>query len=398
MSAKNLIVGITVMTTLLGSTMAQQNPSEDLILCDCGTGDNPDHPEWSTSRQMNWYKDIEWPEGAYDYPNAPDMSVQVPFNDGLYPWIPSGATAKMPNDDVWTAYIEDGTPDGFKAGSAVTTKEGGQMLNCWAYRGRPVSVALNKTANPDSICWSAFVCNRDNNPPPRPGDMGSQSSTSTASSAPATSYFSTAPAAPLPTTTGGESVPTQAPETNALFVSASVNPRFINWNSTWQDFVSKFAWDQATGRCVSDPVRGDGYTINIDCAGIQIDADSHMTLILIRALYHIGLNSTLFNQNPVVPGQNSGNGNRSNSTSWVVMPESFSLQATDKSNQHAIGYLSYNTTYDNFISGPCATCDTTRFDSEFFDPIIEAMQGTYPLYNSYHIQAQCHPWMACEKL
>lgn len=387
------LVGVAAMATLLVSIQAQQYPSEDLILCDCGTGDNPDHPEWSTSRQMNWYKDIKWPEDAHAFPDAPDMLVEVPFNDGLYPWIPSGATARMPNNDVWTAYIEDGTPDGFKAGTAVTTKEGGQMLNCWAYRGRPVSAALNTTVNPSAVCWSAFVCNRDESAPP-PGDAGSQSSTPTASSAPATSFFSTTPATPVPTTTG-EPAPTETPNTGALFVSASVSPRFLNWNSTWESFISKFAWDQTTGRCVADPVKGDGYTINIDCAGIQIDADSHMTLILIRALHDVGLNSTWFNQNPVVPGQNSGNGNRTNSTSWVVMPESFSLHATDKSNQHAIGYLSYNTTYDNFISGPCSTCDTSRFDSEFFDPIIEAMQGTYPLYNSYSIQAQCHPWMAC---
>ncbi|KAK7421325.1 hypothetical protein QQX98_002219 [Neonectria punicea] len=395
MSAAKALVGVAAMTAIVVSAHAQQFYNEDLVLCDCGTGDNPDHPEWSTSRQMNWYKNIHWPAGAYDYPEAPDMAVEVPFNDGLYPWIPSGATAKMTNGDVWTAYIEDGTPDGFKAGSAVTTKEGGQMLNCWAYRGRPVSAALNTTVNPDAICWSAFVCNRNDKAPPRPGGMGSQSSTSTASTAPATSFFSTSPATPVPTPTGGEPAPTETPTTGQLFISAALSPRFLNWNSTWETFISKFAWDQTTGRCVSDPVRGDGYTINIDCAGIQIDADSHMTLTLIRALHDVGLNSTWFNQNPVVPGQNSGNGNNTNSTSWVVMPESFSLQATDRSNQQVIGYLTYNTTYDNFITGPCSTCDTTRFDSEFFDPIIEAMKGTYPLYNSYSVQAQCHPWMAC---
>ncbi|KAI5461537.1 hypothetical protein BGZ63DRAFT_357070 [Mariannaea sp. PMI_226] len=381
------------MAILLVTTQAQKYPKEDLILCDCGTGDNKDHPSWSTSRQMNWYQDISWPAGAYDYPrpNTPDLSVEVPFNDGHYPWIPEGATARMPNDDVWTVYIEDGTPDGFKAGSAVTTKEGGQMLNCWAYRGRPISAAINKTVNHNAICWSAFVCNREDHPPPRPEDMGSQSATPTASSKPASSAFVTTPANATPTQ--GEPTPTNAPETGKLFVSAAVSPRFLNWNNTWTSFISHFAWDQTTGRCVSPPVRGKGYSINIDCAGIQIDADSHMTLLLIKALRDVGMNSTWFNQNPIVPGQNSG-GHRTNQTSWVVMPEAFSLQAVGNSNE-VIGYLKYNTTYDNFMTGPCAVCDKSRFNSEFFDPIIEAMKGTYPLYYSYNVQAQCHPWMTC---
>lgn len=144
-------------------------PKENLVLCDCRIGDNKAHPDWSTSRQMNWYQELSWPQTTYSYPEAPDMAVQVPFKDGIYPWVPKGATATMPNGNVWSAYIEDGTPDGFKAGSAVNTKESGQLLNCWAYRGRPVSAAINKTVNHDAVCWSAFVCNRDNHPPPVPG-------------------------------------------------------------------------------------------------------------------------------------------------------------------------------------------------------------------------------------
>ncbi|KAG8422841.1 hypothetical protein J3459_009983 [Metarhizium acridum] len=62
----------------------------------------------------------------------------------------------MPNGEVWTAYIEEGTPDGFKAGSAVSSKDGKNMLNCWAYRGRPVSAAINRTVNHDAICWTAL--------------------------------------------------------------------------------------------------------------------------------------------------------------------------------------------------------------------------------------------------
>ena len=325
---------------LLKAVNAQQFRNEDLILCDCGIGDNPDQPDWSTSRQMNWYQDITWPSSAYKYPDAPDMAVEIPFKEGWYPWVPSGATATMPNGDVWTAYIEDGTPDGFKAGSAVTTKDSGQILNCWAYRGRPVSAAINKTVNHDAICWSAFVCNRDNHPPPRPEDMGSQTSTlSTSPAAPATTFFSQPPTTATSTATrGGQPVPTSRPHTGQLAVYSTVSPRFINWQSTWGAFINNFVWDQTTGNCVGGPIKGQGYTINVECAGVKIDDDTHMTLLLIKALRDVGLKSLWFNQNPVIPGIN-GTGTNVTAPSWVVMPESFTVRATDVSTRDVVVYL-----------------------------------------------------------
>lgn len=416
MAGLKLTAGISALAILMTTAHAQQFPKEDLLLLDCGIGDNKDHPDWSTSRQMNWYKDIKWPDTAYAWPNGPDMAVEIPYNDGTYPWVSTGATGTMVNGDVWTAYIEEATPDGFKAGTAVTTKEGGHTLNCWAYRGRPVSAAINKTVNADAVCWSAFVCNRENHPPRRPGDMGSQtSSLTTASAAPTTSFYSGGrPPAPAPTATEGngngqpapqpvpepvpEPVPTTPSHAGELFVSVSVNPRFLTWQNTWEAFISNFIWDQQTGRCVGGPVKGDGYTINIECVGLPIDSDSHMTLLLIKALRDVGLKSLWFNQNPVVPGQNTGNGTtggNSTSTNWVIMPEAFTIQALDVAQNNVLGYLKYNTTYDNFLGGPCSTCDTTRFNADFFDPVIAAMQGSYPTYNNYNIQGQCAPWMVC---
>lgn len=386
--------GLVAIASLITISQAQHFRNEDLILCDCGIGDNPEHPDWSTSRQMNWYQDISWPNSAYKYPEAPDMAVQVPYNDGTYPWIPSGATATMPNGDVWTAYIEDGTPDGFKAGSVVTTKEGGQMLNCWAYRGRPVSAAINKTSNADAICWSAFVCNRDHKPPRRPEDMGSQTSTlTTSSAAPSTTFFSEPPKTVLPTPTGGQPVPTPSPQTGALSVYSTVNPRFINWQNTWGAFINNFVWDQTTGNCIGGPIKGDGFTIDIACSGSRIDADTHMTLLLIKALRDVGLKSLWFNQNPTIPGIN---GTNATASSWVVMPEAFTIQATDASTKNIVGHLSYTTKYDGFLSGPCSACETGRFNADFFDPIIAAVQGSYPVFNNYTIEAQCYPWMVCK--
>lgn len=393
MAVSRLSTGLVAMAGLASMAIAQKFPKEDLLLCDCGIGDNEVHTDWSTSRQMNWYQHISWPRSAYSYPEAPDMAVEVPYKDGTYPWNTSGVTATMPNGDVWTAYIENGTPDGFKAGTAITTKDGGQMLNCWAYRGRPVSAAVNKTINHDAICWSAFVCNRSNRPPPRPKDMGSHTSTLTTSpGAPATSFYSQPPASPVTTITQGQPTPTSAPHTGSLSVYSTVNPRFINWQDTWQAFINHFVWDKNTGRCVGGPIQGNGFTIAIDCAGIQVDEDTHMTLLLIKALRDVGLNSLWFNQNPKIPG---GNGANTTTPSWVVMPEAFTIQATDASNNNVIGRLSYKTHYDNFLSGVCSACEPGRFNSQFFDPIIAAVQGSYPVFNNFTIEAQCDPWMVC---
>ncbi|PWI65998.1 hypothetical protein PCL_05476 [Purpureocillium lilacinum] len=386
--ATGVVAGLAVMAT------AQKFPQEDLLLCDCGIGDNKEHLDWSTSRQMNWYQDITWPRSAYSYPEAPDMAVEVPYKDGTYPWDPSGTTATMPNGDVWTAYIEARTPDGFKAGSAVSTKNAQDILNCWAYRGRPVSAAINTTVTHDAICWSAFVCNRDNHAPSRPDDMGSHtSSLTTSSAAPATSFYSQAPpATPVPTTVSGQPTPTVLPETGSLSVYSTVNPRFINWQNTWQAFINNFVWDKNTGRCVGGPVQGNGFTIAIECAGIQIDEDTHMTLLLIKALRDVGLNSLWFNQNPIVPGNN---GSSATNQSWVVMPEAFTIQATDLATNNVVGRLAYKTHYDGFLSGPCSACETARFNKKFFDPLIAAIQGSYPTYHNFTVAAQCDPWMVC---
>lgn len=395
MPANKFTAGVIAALCVLATVRSQALSKDDLILCDCGIGDDKEHPDWSTSRQMNWYSKITWPASAYAYPKAPDMAVQVAYKDGTYPWTPEGVTATMPNGDVWTAYIENGTPDGFKAGSAVSTKDGKQMLSCWAYRGRPVSAAINKTVNHDAICWTAFVCNKENHPPPHPKDMGSRTSTlTTATSPPATSVFSQPPATVVTTVTESDQ-PSQTanPQTGSLSVYATVNPRFINWQNTWQEFINHFVWDKNTGRCVGDPAPGLGYKISFDCAGIQIDEDTHMTLLLIKALRDVGLNSLWFDQNPVIPGTN---GTNSTTPSWVVMPESFTIQATDVATNNVVGQLSYKTHYDGFLSGPCSTCETGRFNSKFFDPIISAVQGSYPAFNNFSIQAQCDPWMACQ--
>ncbi|KZZ92960.1 hypothetical protein AAL_05992 [Moelleriella libera RCEF 2490] len=395
MTAARITAGVFAMLGLITLVNGKSSSKGDLILCDCGIGDDKQHPDWSTSRQMNWYGEIKWPDSAATYPNAPDMAVQVPYKDGTYPWIPQGATATMPNGDVWTAYIEDGTPDGFKAGTAVSSKDGKKMLSCWAYRGRAVSAAINKTISHHAICRTAFVCNLDNSPPPQAKDLGSHASTLTATTdAPKTTFFTKPPITVTATSTSpGQPVQTYNPNQGKLDVRVGVNPRFVNWQNTWQSFINQFVWDSNTGRCIGNSVRGTGFSITIECAGIKVDEDTHMTLLLIKALRDVGLNSLWFNQNPIVPG---GSINNQSSPSWVVMPEAFALQATDVATNNVVGHLSYKTHYDSFLATPCSTCESGRFDKGFFDPIIAAVEGSYPKYNNFTVQAQCEPWMACE--
>ncbi|KAJ2976302.1 hypothetical protein NQ176_g5037 [Zarea fungicola] len=380
--AFKLSIAIAILNGLSALGQAQKSDDGTLVLCDCGIGDNKIQPSWSTSRQMNWYKSMVWPDSVSKYPPAPEMAVEVPFGNGKYPWNPDGVTETMPNNDVWSVYIEEQTPESFKAGNAVL--KNGETLNCWSYHGRPISAAINKTVNHDALCWSAFVCNGNDSPPDRPSDM-TPTSTSSSTTAPSTSDFTQVPA------------PTESAASKVLAVNAAVSPRFINWLSNWDAFINNFVWDQITGNCVGGPFRGNGYIITFECSGVQIDSDTHMTLQLIKALRDVGMNSIWFNQNPTIPGTNiSANGTAPTpQPSWVVMPESFILTATDVANKKVLGRLSYSTKYDTFLANPCSTCDTARFNAGFFDPILEAMKGTFPEYNNYHVQAICDPWVVC---
>lgn len=336
---------------------------------------------------MNWYENLTWPKSVDEWPNAPNMTVQVPYGDGAYPWVTSGTTEKMSNGDVWTVYIRSSTPNGYQAGTAVSKHDGGDTLNCWAYRGRPVSSAINQTVNAHAICWSAFVCNHDSHAPPLVNGMGSKTSTLQTSSAPPETSFVSATRP-----SGATATPTGTAQGRSLLVQASVNPRFVTWKHSWAQFIKDLVWDRRTGKCLGAPIQGDGYTIVVDCDGVQLGPNTQMTLQLIEALQNVGIQSQWFSQSPPVP---SISGKFPNATSWVIMPEAFSLQATDTAKKQVIGYFKYTTKYNGFISGPCQTCDTARFNKQFFDPIIAAMEGTYPDYTSFEVQADCNPWMVC---
>lgn len=397
MHVDGLSLGLLAISSSAMLANAQKGDQQQLILADCGIGDNTQHPTWSTSRQMNWYKSLTWPSSARQYPPAPNMAVEIPYKDGVYPWVTGGLTANMPNGDDWTVWIAENTPEGLNAGAAVSYKHGGVSLNCWAYHGRPVSAAINKTVNANAICWSAFVCNRDDHAPKRASDQSPGASTtvpistSTTSAVPTTSSSSTTSTTTTATQTSTETTAPAATSAGVISVNTSVNPRFIVWPGTWDTFINSFVWNQETGNCVGKPFTGTDYSITFDCSGVQIDSDSHMTLILIKALKDLGLHSLWFGQTPPI----TGNGTFVSNTQQVIMPEAFKITATDAANGKALGSLSYKVKLNHFTTGSCSPCETQRFNSEFFTPILEAMKGTYPEYNDYRVEAICDPWVVC---
>ncbi|KAG7106383.1 hypothetical protein HYQ44_013979 [Verticillium longisporum] len=186
MTRNPFIKGAALALSLAAVSIAQENWNQNLVLADCGIGTNPENATWSTSRQINWYHDAIWPTSEEINPIAPDQAVEMPYGDGKYPWNFEGASAILPNGDLWSVWINDGTPEPERAGRASSPMNGGTELWCYTYRNRPISTAVS---NSSSICVTAFICNHlgtgptpwttapgapvQNPPPAPPGASGS---------------------------------------------------------------------------------------------------------------------------------------------------------------------------------------------------------------------------------
>ncbi|KAL2071865.1 hypothetical protein VTL71DRAFT_13100 [Oculimacula yallundae] len=137
-------------------------PNEHLMLVDCGIDTIPNGA--STSREMAYYP------GAYSINGQwlrPEMIANVPW-DGSYPWRGSGASAKFPNGDTFTAWINPAIKDWDQsknyAGDAVHTFGGG--FKCWAEHGKPAFTLAD-----GKVCTSAYICHHPPDtpaPPPAP--------------------------------------------------------------------------------------------------------------------------------------------------------------------------------------------------------------------------------------
>ncbi|RXG44496.1 hypothetical protein VDGE_20723 [Verticillium dahliae] len=280
MTRNPFISGAALALSLAAVSIAQENWNQNLVLADCGIGTNPENATWSTSRQINWYHDAIWPTSEEINPIAPDQAVEMPYGDGKYPWNFEGASAILPNGDLWSVWINDGTPEPERAGRASSPKNGGTELWCYTYRNRPISTAVS---NSSSICVTAFICNHlgtgptpwttapgapvQNPPPAPPGASGSpvppsppgipgpppspappgQSEPAPPSPPPPPS---TPPAAELPPSPTSPSAPENA---RSLKVSVDLSPKPAVWLGTVDAFLSSIKV-AATNICQPLPI------------------------------------------------------------------------------------------------------------------------------------------------
>jgi len=139
--------------------VALNNPNENFVLADCGIGDVPGHPDWSTSRQVMYYKGAVWTDEAMSATNRPDMVKEVPW-DGSYPWRPATISVPMPNGDKFVIQVtKPNTADGSTIAGGMTTTYDPYLTPCYPWHKKFVHQLPN-----GQWCSSAFVCNHQSGP------------------------------------------------------------------------------------------------------------------------------------------------------------------------------------------------------------------------------------------
>ena len=51
----SILAGALTLSTLIRGVVAEHNPKENFVLADCGIGDVPGHPDWSSSQYVLYY-------------------------------------------------------------------------------------------------------------------------------------------------------------------------------------------------------------------------------------------------------------------------------------------------------------------------------------------------------
>ncbi|KAI3552175.1 hypothetical protein CABS01_06512 [Colletotrichum abscissum] len=345
--------------------LAPSNADQNLVLADCGIGSNPENLTWSTSRQMNWYKGAIWSTPAETDPAPPDMVVEMPYNDGKYPWNYEGASATFSNGDTWSTWIEDGTPELLRAGKAMSTKDGGTTLWCYTYRGRPISMS----ASGNSTCISAFICNHlENGPTP----------------------WARLPGVWVPTdngtgSTGGTNKPSA--EGRTLSVKVEVSPRPAIWYGTIAHFLSSILFT-TDGYCSPYPFSNRlNSTVTAHCQGTNATPLNFLP-VFFNALKNLG----------TVPGSdgyfvyNHGPAPFANDTSddTLTLPATFNLTAYDMATGELKGFIGYEIQWPEPGMGiHCSECNATKFNDEYNTAIASAFDVLYPAYSEVVIESNC---------
>jgi hypothetical protein len=144
-SLKRRVPALLAMLLYLPFAKPEYNANENVVLADCGIGNDPAHPEWADSFYAFYYPGEVWSNAEETQINELTSSGQVTW-DGSYPWRESGVTFTMDNGDVMTATIHPNVNDPNRAGSLTHTYDD-HPLTCWSYhKDLP-------------RCRAAYICN-----------------------------------------------------------------------------------------------------------------------------------------------------------------------------------------------------------------------------------------------
>ncbi|KZL87589.1 hypothetical protein CI238_01441 [Colletotrichum incanum] len=365
MTISRTLKALTAMTSLNLHNHAYVNTDQNLVLADCGIGSNPENQTWSTSRQMNWYKGAIWSTSAETDPAPPNLVVEMPYGDGEYPWNFEGASATFPNGETWSAWIEDGTPELFHAGKAMSTKDGGTTLWCYTYRGRPVGMS----ASGNSTCTSAFVCNHlESGPTP----------------------WARIPGMATPSDNG--TVFTGAPNSssaagNTLTVKVEISPRPAVWYGTINHFLSSIIFT-TDGVCSPNPFSNRlNSTVTTRCLGTN-----HTPLNFLPVFFNVLKNLGSLSGSDGYFVHNHGPAPFANDTSddTLTLPDTFNLTAYDMVTGELKGFIGYEMKWSEPGMGiHCHECNTTKFDTSYNTAVASSFDVLYPTYSQIVIESKC---------
>lgn len=368
-----------VLSTLAHAVVGQDLLQQNLVLADCGIGDNPENLTWSTSRQMNWYSGAIWSSSAETNPAAPDQVVELPYGDGKYPWNYQGVSATMVNGDLWSVWIDDGTPEPLRAGRAYSPKDGGTNLWCYTYRDRPISTALSSS---QTICVTAFICNHREDGP-TPWANGEDAPTGPP---PPSSDLPPVPSAPASSPTPSEEPPQGA--VRSLKTSVQLSPRPATWLGDVESLIDGIKAEN--GYCDPAPIaNGLNSSITFNCQMWNETLDLYP--LFISSFRNLGSLSDAGNWF----GRSSGLNPNSTQDDRLRLPQTGSFIATDGDTGRLQGTFGWSVINGPVLVTHCYACNNSLFNDAYDEAVSSAFAPMYPVYNRFVLESKCSAPIVC---
>lgn len=373
------ILKVTAAASALAHAVAgQEFLQQNLVLADCGIGDNPENLTWSTSRQMNWYEGAIWSSPEETNPASPNQVVELPYGDGKYPWNYQGASAMMPNGDLWSVWIDDGTLEPLRAGRAYSPRDDGTNLWCYTYRDRPISTAVSNT---ETICVTAFICNyREDGPTPwATGDQGPLPPPPPSSELP-----------PAPSPEPSPPAPEEPPEgtLRTLKVSAQLSPRPVTWLGNIESLIATISAEN--GYCDGSPIpNGLNSTLTWTCQMTNDTLDLYPEFI--SSLRNLGSLAGPHNWF----GHSTGLNPNATDDDRLRLPQIGSFVAVDQDTGFLQGTFGWSVQLGPVVVTHCYACNNSLFNAGYQDAISSAFAPIYPAYDRFVLESKCSQPIVC---